>query len=74
MSRPILSIGIHGASGRMGTRLIQLIAEDAGLELGAALVREGHPEIGRDAGVRAGVRRDGRIAFAVAAGRRRWST
>ena len=41
MSRPILSIGIHGASGRMGTRLIQLIAEDPGLELAAALVRRG---------------------------------
>jgi 4-hydroxy-tetrahydrodipicolinate reductase len=55
MSRPILSIGIHGASGRMGTRLIQLIAEDAELNLAAAVVREAHPEIGRDAGTRAGV-------------------
>jgi 4-hydroxy-tetrahydrodipicolinate reductase len=55
VSRPILSIGIHGASGRMGTRLIQLIADDPGLALAAALVREGHPQLGRDAGLRAGV-------------------
>jgi 4-hydroxy-tetrahydrodipicolinate reductase len=54
VSSPKLLIGIHGASGRMGTRLIQLIALDPGLALGAALIREGHPEIGRDAGLRAG--------------------
>ena len=34
MSRAILSVGIHGAAGRMGTRLIQLIAEDPALKLG----------------------------------------
>jgi 4-hydroxy-tetrahydrodipicolinate reductase len=55
VSRETLSIGIHGASGRMGTRLIQLIAADAGLKLAAALVRESHPEIGRDAGTRVGL-------------------
>jgi 4-hydroxy-tetrahydrodipicolinate reductase len=55
VSRTILSIGIHGASGRMGTRLIQLIAEDPGLKLAAALVREGHPDMDRDAGTRAGI-------------------
>jgi 4-hydroxy-tetrahydrodipicolinate reductase len=57
VSRSILSIGIHGASGRMGTRLIQLIADDAELKLGAALVRTGHPYIGQDAGARAGLAR-----------------
>ncbi len=36
-SSPKLSVGIHGASGRMGRRLIQLIAEDPDLKLGAAL-------------------------------------
>jgi 4-hydroxy-tetrahydrodipicolinate reductase len=55
VSRAILAIGIHGASGRMGTRLIQLIAEDDELQLGAALVRAGHHEIGQDAAARAGV-------------------
>jgi len=50
-----LSIGIHGATGRMGTRLIQLIAEDPALKLAAAVERAGHPELGEDAGRRAGV-------------------
>jgi 4-hydroxy-tetrahydrodipicolinate reductase len=51
----ILSVGIHGASGRMGTRLIQLIAADPELELGAALERPGHPQLGEDAGSLSGV-------------------
>ena len=59
MSRANLSVGIHGASGRMGTRLIQLIAEDAQLKLGAALVREGHPDIGQDAAGRSGLAKSG---------------
>jgi 4-hydroxy-tetrahydrodipicolinate reductase len=50
-----LSIGIHGASGRMGTRLIQLIAADPALTLGAAIDRAGHPQVGHDAGTLAGV-------------------
>lgn len=55
MAKSVLTIGIHGASGRMGTRLIQLIHADAGLRLGAALDRAGHPQLGDDAGVLAGV-------------------
>jgi 4-hydroxy-tetrahydrodipicolinate reductase len=39
----------------MGTRLIQLIAEDPGLKLAAALEREGHLRLGDDAGALAGV-------------------
>ncbi len=50
-----LSIGIHGATGRMGTRLIQLIALDPTLVLAAALERAGHPQLGQDAGRLAGV-------------------
>ncbi len=53
-STPI-KVGIHGAMGRMGLRLIQLIAEDPGLALAAALEREGHPRLGEDAGTAAGV-------------------
>lgn len=49
-----ISVGIHGASGRMGTRLIQLIAADPTLRLAAALVRDGHPRIGLDAGTSVG--------------------
>jgi 4-hydroxy-tetrahydrodipicolinate reductase len=51
----VLGIGIHGATGRMGTRLIQLIQQDAGLRLAAALDRADHPQIGTDAGGLAGV-------------------
>ena len=50
MAAPVLSIGIHGATGRMGTRLIQLIADDPTLRLGAALDRADHPRLGDDAG------------------------
>jgi 4-hydroxy-tetrahydrodipicolinate reductase len=50
-----LSIGIHGATGRMGTRLIQLIAADPSLRLGAAIDRSDHPRLGDDAGALAGV-------------------
>ena len=54
MTQAILSIGIHGATGRMGTRLMQLIADDPALELAAALERIGHPQLGQDAGTLAG--------------------
>jgi 4-hydroxy-tetrahydrodipicolinate reductase len=55
VSQARVSVGIHGALGRMGTRLIQLIAEDPTLRLAAALVREGHPRLGEDAGTLVGV-------------------
>ena len=55
MPTPLLKIGIHGATGRMGTRLIQLISADSGLTLGAAIDRAGHPHLGEDAGALAGV-------------------
>ncbi len=55
MSLSTLAVGVHGASGRMGRRLVQLIAEDPVLKLTAALEREGHPQIGQDAGEIAGV-------------------
>jgi 4-hydroxy-tetrahydrodipicolinate reductase len=56
VSQAKLSVGIHGATGRMGTRLIQLIAADPLLSLGMALERADHPHLGQDAGVLAGVR------------------
>src|SRR5437763_16379896 len=55
MDSPVLSIGIHGATGRMGTRLIQLIQADPALRLGAAIDRAHHPHIGEDAGTLAAV-------------------
>lgn len=48
-------IAIHGAAGRMGKRLIALAAADEHLELAAALEAPGHPQLGEDAGIIAGV-------------------
>lgn len=48
-------IAIHGAAGRMGRRLVALTSEDSELELVAALERGGHPELGQDAGLVAGI-------------------
>jgi 4-hydroxy-tetrahydrodipicolinate reductase len=43
-------IGINGACGRMGQRLVQLAREDKELQVGAALDMPGHPQQGRDIG------------------------
>ena len=50
-----IRIGINGAAGRMGHRLIALTKTDSELELTAALERTDHPLIGTDAGSQAGV-------------------
>jgi 4-hydroxy-tetrahydrodipicolinate reductase len=52
MSR--LRIGISGAAGRMGKRLVALTMADAELQLAAALDNPTHPLVGQDAGVAAG--------------------
>jgi len=46
---------IMGAVGKMGQRLVALTTETAGLELGAAVERAGHQNLGRDAGEMAAV-------------------
>jgi len=48
-------IGVNGAGGRMGQRIVQLAREDDALTLGAALEASGHPQIGRDIGDVVGV-------------------
>jgi 4-hydroxy-tetrahydrodipicolinate reductase len=50
VSETELAVGIHGAAGRMGIRLIQLIVADPALRLAAALERAEHPGIGSDVG------------------------
>jgi 4-hydroxy-tetrahydrodipicolinate reductase len=45
-----LIVGMHGAAGRMGTRIIQLIQDDPTLRLGAAMDRPDHPRLGEDVG------------------------
>jgi 4-hydroxy-tetrahydrodipicolinate reductase len=52
-------IGVNGACGRMGQRIIALAYEDKDLTLGVALDAPGHPQIGRDIGEVAGVGRVG---------------
>jgi 4-hydroxy-tetrahydrodipicolinate reductase len=47
-------IGVNGACGRMGLRIIQLAREDKELALAAALETSGHPQQGRDIGEVAG--------------------
>ncbi len=46
---------VAGAAGRMGGRIIQAILDSDELELGGAFERPGHPEIGRDCGLAAGL-------------------
>jgi 4-hydroxy-tetrahydrodipicolinate reductase len=48
-------IGINGACGRMGQRIVQLAHEDPQLALGAAFEAPGHPQLGRDMGAIAGL-------------------
>jgi len=52
---PTTRLAIHGAAGRMGRRLIALTVADKELTLAAALDVAGHPRLGDDAGVLAGV-------------------
>ena len=49
------TLGLNGASGRMGLRLVQLIAEDPRARLAWAIERPGHPRLGDDAGALAGL-------------------
>jgi 4-hydroxy-tetrahydrodipicolinate reductase len=53
------TIGVNGACGRMGQRIIQLAHEDKDLTVGAALEAAGHPRLGVDAGEAAGIGRLG---------------
>jgi 4-hydroxy-tetrahydrodipicolinate reductase len=45
-----ITIGINGACGRMGQRIVQLAHEDKDLTIGAAMEAAGHPQQGRDIG------------------------
>jgi 4-hydroxy-tetrahydrodipicolinate reductase len=50
---------VTGAGGRMGGRIVSLIAETDGIELAGAVERKGHPAIGRDVGEALGLGRTG---------------
>ncbi|HUG71087.1 MAG TPA: 4-hydroxy-tetrahydrodipicolinate reductase, partial [Pirellulaceae bacterium] len=51
----IVKLAIHGAAGRMGKRLVALGTSDPALQLVAAIEHAKHPDLGRDAGLFAGV-------------------
>ncbi|MBI2807381.1 MAG: 4-hydroxy-tetrahydrodipicolinate reductase [Planctomycetes bacterium] len=48
-------VGVNGACGRMGKRIVQLAHEDHDLQIVAAVDYAGNPEMGQDIGVAAGV-------------------
>ena len=48
-------IAVLGAAGKMGRSIVRAIAEQEGTALGSAVDREGSPELGRDAGLLAGL-------------------
>jgi 4-hydroxy-tetrahydrodipicolinate reductase len=48
-------IAVHGASGRMGRSIINILAEDKAATLVSAIDRPGHATLGQDAGVLAGL-------------------
>ncbi|MBA4371844.1 MAG: 4-hydroxy-tetrahydrodipicolinate reductase [Thermodesulfovibrio sp.] len=51
----MIRIGVAGAAGKMGARIVALSREYDGLELAAAFERSGHDRIGRDIGSIAGL-------------------
>lgn len=54
-----LTVGVNGAAGRMGQRVVALAMKDAELELSAALEWSGSSAIGKDAGELAGAGKSG---------------
>ncbi|MBM4026830.1 MAG: 4-hydroxy-tetrahydrodipicolinate reductase [Planctomycetes bacterium] len=50
-------LAVVGAAGRMGRRIIALAVESGRFELVGAVENQGHPDIGKDAGLVAGVER-----------------
>lgn len=50
-----IRLGIHGAAGRMGKRLVALCVHDSSFQLTAAIDCLSHPQLGSDAGILAGV-------------------
>ena len=50
---------VTGASGRMGGRIVSLIAETDGIELAGAVEKKGHPAVGKDVGEGLGLGRTG---------------
>lgn len=58
MTEPV-PVAVVGAAGRMGQELLRAIHADTAFVLAAAVVRPGHPELGRDSGEVVGIGRSG---------------
>ena len=63
MSAAKIKLGVNGAAGRMGQRVVALAFKDPDLKINAALEAVGHPALGKDVGEVAGV---GRIDIPIA--------
>jgi 4-hydroxy-tetrahydrodipicolinate reductase len=55
----MLRVAVPGAAGKMGRAVVRVLAETEGAKLVAAVEREGHPALGLDAGVVAGLAPNG---------------
>ena len=64
----VTRIAVLGATGRMGRAVIQTAAASPMIKLGAAVEREGHADLGRDAGLIAGTEDAGVAVCADLAG------
>lgn len=49
-SKAVLDVAVGGACGKMGERILAVLAGEAGCRLSAAIEREGHPGLGKDVG------------------------
>jgi 4-hydroxy-tetrahydrodipicolinate reductase len=47
---------ICGAAGRMGRRIIAIVSEDGGFDIVGAVEKKSQPDVGKDAGIVAGIR------------------
>ena len=52
---PELAIGVMGAGGRMGRALVRAITETDGCRVAGGTEIAGHPDLGKDLGVLAGI-------------------
>jgi len=51
----VIHMVVNGAAGRMGRRIVALIEDEKDIELVAAFEMAGHPALGKDAGLLAGI-------------------
>ncbi|HTF99257.1 MAG TPA: 4-hydroxy-tetrahydrodipicolinate reductase [Nitrospirota bacterium] len=65
----MIKAAVTGAAGRMGSRIVNILAASEGITLGAALERKSHPLLGQDAGGPAAIAPTGiRISDDLSAG------